>query len=577
MSCALRGGETSEKGVAMVEVSRRLFDAVVVGSGASGGWACKRLTEAGLDVALVDAGRPLSNLEFSEHKPPFELEYRNRAAEVIRRTRPIQGLSCDEYNYKWFANDLEEPYTTAPGTSFKWIGRLRVTGGRTAVWGRQSYRFSDQDFKPASYDGYGEDWPLGYDDLAPYYDLVEDYVGISGQAEGVYELPDSRFLPPMAMNCAEVQLRNRVKKRFGRTVTIGRAAVVTRPHNGRAACHYCGPCSRGCVTHSYFNSAFTTVADALATGKCTHVPNAMVYKVLMDGDESRARGVLYVDRNTHETREVRGRVVILCAQALESVRIMLNSADRRYPNGLGNSSGVLGHYLMDHIWVAGGAAGDFPDLHGTPSMNGPNRPNGIYVIRFRNTKDGPRTKNFLRGYGFQGGSSTGFNWGALGHGEAYKQSIREPVTTLRLGGFGECLPRWESYVELDPGVADTYGIPVLRIKMSWSENEHAMIDDMAVSAAEMLEASGARDVEPFTLHDREPGLGIHEVGVARMGTNPRTSVLSGFQQSHDVDNLFVMDGSGFTSSACQNPTLTIMALCVRSCDHLLEQMRHGDL
>jgi len=561
----------------MADVSRKVFDAVVVGSGASGGWACKRLSEAGLDVALVDAGRPLSNLEFSEHKPPFELEYRNKAAEVIRRTRPMQGNTCDEYNYKWFANDLEEPYTTAPGTSFTWLGRLRVTGGRTAVWGRQSYRFSEQDFKPASFDGYGEDWPLGYDDLAPYYDLVEDYVGISGQAEGVPELPDSRFFPPMAMNCAEVQLRNRVKERFGRTVTIGRTAIVTRPHRGRGACHYCGPCSRGCVTTSFFNSAFTTVADAVDTGRCTHVPNAMVYKVLMDRDEDQARGVLYVDRNTRETREVRGRVVILCAQALESVRILLNSADRRRPNGLGNSSGALGHYLMDHVWVAGGAAGDFPDLHGTPSVNGPNRPNGIYVIRFRNTKDGPRTKEFLRGYGFQGGSSTGFNLGALGYGQVFKDSLRDPVTTLRLGGFGECLPRYENFVELDSGVADTYGIPVLRIKMTWGPNEHAMIDDQAVAAAEMMEAAGARDVEAFTLHDREPGRGIHEVGIARMGTNPRTSVLNGFQQSHDVANLFVMDGAGFTSSACQNPTLTIMALAVRSCDYVLEQMRTGDL
>ena len=274
---------------------------------------------------------------------------------------------------------------------------------------------------------------------------------------------------------------------------------------------------------------------------------------------------------------MRGRVVILCAQALESVRILFNSADRRYPNGLGNSSGALGHYLMDHIWVGGGAAGEFPDLHGTPSLDGPNRPNGIYVIRYRNTKDGPRHKDFLRGYGFQGGSSTDFNFAAAGFGEAYKRAVREPVTALRLGGFGECLPRWENSVELDPSVVDTFGIPVLRIKMTWSENEHAMIDDMGVTAAEMLEAAGAKAVKPFTVHDREPGRGIHEVGVARMGRDARRSVLNGFQQSHDVKNLFVMDGSGFTSSACQNPTLTIMALAVRSTDYVMEQMKRGDL
>ena len=405
----------------MAELAKERFDAIVVGSGASGGWACKRLTEAGLKVALVDAGRKLDPSEYGEHRPPFELPYRDRAPEVIRRTRPIQKLFCDEHNYRWFANDLEEPYTTAPGTSFTWVGRVRVTGGRTVVWGRQCYRFSEQDFKAASFDGYGEDWPIGYADLAPYYDLVEDYVGISGAAEGLDVLPDSRFLPAMPMTCAETHLRKRVEETFARTVTIGRTAVLTRPLNGRAACHYCGPCHRGCLTHSYFNSAVTTVADAAATGRLTHVQNAMVARVLMDGPQNRATGVLYVDRDTREMREVRGRTVILCAQALESARILFNSADPRHPNGLANSSGALGHYLMDHIWVGGGAAAEFPDHPGTASVTGPNRPNGIYVARFRNTPKGPRSKEFLRGYGFQGGSSTDFRFAATGVGEAYKR------------------------------------------------------------------------------------------------------------------------------------------------------------
>ncbi len=561
----------------MAELGKETFDTIVVGSGASGGWACKRLTEAGLKVALVDAGRPLLPGEYGEHRAPFELQYRDRAPEVIRRTRPIQKLFCDEHNYKWFANDLEEPYTTAAGTNFTWVGRTRVTGGRTMVWGRQSYRFSDLDFKAASRDGYGEDWPISYADLERYYDLVEDYVGISGAAEGLAELPDSRFLPPMAMTCAETQLRSSVAKRFGRTVTIGRAAVLTRPHRGRAACHYCGPCHRGCVTQSYFNSAATTVADALATGRLTHVPNAMVSRVLVDPDGRRATGVEYVDRVTRERREVRARTVVLCAQALESVRILLNTTGPSHPDGLGNSSGVLGHYLMDHIWVGGGAAAEFPDHHGRASVSGPNRPNGIYVVRFQNTRPENRTRSFLRGYGFQGGSSTEFSFTAAGYGERYKRAVQEPTTTLRLGGFGECLPRYENHVAIDKGVVDTYGIPVLRIQMTWSENEHAMIDDMARTAAEMLEAAGGRNVKPFTVHDRECGRGIHEVGVARMGSDPRRSVLDGFQRSHDVRNLFVMDGSGFTSSACQNPTLTIMALAVRSCDHLLDEMRRGEL
>ncbi|MBI1983177.1 MAG: GMC family oxidoreductase [Acidobacteria bacterium] len=553
------------------------FDVLVVGSGASGGWACKRLAEAGLKVALVDAGRPLSPDEYSEHKPPFELKYRDMAPEIIKKTRPIQKLFCDEYNYEWFANDLEEPYTTPANKPFVWVGRLRVTGGRTVVWGRQSYRFSDLDFKAASFDGYGDDWPLSYKDLEPYYDLVEEYVGITGMAEGVYELPDGKFHPPMGLTCAEVLLRNRVKEKFGRTVTLGRSANITKPLNGRAPCHYCGPCHRGCVTHSYFNSAFTTVADALATANCTHIPNAMVYKVLMDADRNRAQGLLYIDRVTRRPREVRGRVVVLCAQALESARILLNSANSQYPNGLANSSGALGHYLMDHIWVGGGASSEFPQLPAKPSLDGPHRPDGIYVIRFRNTRHGPRWKDFLRGYGFQGNGQTDFNWKAPGFGETYKKAIRDPVTTVRLGGFGECLARWENRVEIDPNVFDTFGIPVLRITMDWSENEHAMIDDMAVSAAEMLEAAGGKSIRPFAIHNREPGRGIHEVGVARMGADAKKSVLNQFQQTHDVKNLFVMDGAGFTSSACQNPTLTIMALCVRSCDYLMQEMKRGNI
>ncbi len=561
----------------MPDVTSQQFDVIVVGSGASGGWACKRLTEAGLKVALVDAGRPLPEKEFCEHKPPFALPYRDRAPEVIKKTRPIQKLFCNEYNYQWFANDLEEPYTTPENMPFTWVGRLRVTGGRTVVWGRQSYRFSDLDFKAASFDGYGEDWPLSYRDLAPYYDLVEEYVGVTGMSEGVYELPDGKFQPPMGLTCAETLFRNRVKDKLGWTVTLGRSANLTRPLNGRAPCHYCGPCDRGCVTHSYFNSAFTTVADALKTGRCTHIPNAMVYQVLMDTDRNRATGVLYIDRITRQPREVKGRVVALCAQALESVRILFNSANRQYPNGLANSSGVLGHYLMDHIWVGGGASGEFPQIPARPNANGPNRPDGIYVIRFRNTQQGPRWKDFLRGYGFQGGNAINFNFTAAGYGEAYKKAVLEGVNVIHLGGFGECLARWDNYVELDPSLVDVYGIPVLRIHMTFGENEHAMIEDMAVSAAQMLEAAGAKNIRPFKVHSREPGRGIHEVGIARMGTDPKKSVLNAFQQTHDIKNLFVLDGSGFPSSACQNPTLTIMALCVRSCDYLLQEMRRGNL
>ncbi len=555
------------------------FDVIVVGSGASGGWACKRLSEVGLKVALVDAGRPHGDEDFREHKRPFDLKYRDMAPEIVRKTRPVQSElgACNEYTYDWFANDLEEPYTTAPNMPFSWQGRLRVTGGRTNVWGRLSLRLSDLDLKAASFDGYGEDWPLSYKDLAPYYDLVEGYVGVAGLAEDLPHLPDGNFQPHMALTCAEVRFRNRVKEKLGWTVTPSRTANLTRPINGRAACHYCGPCDRGCITHSYFNSAFTTVADALKTGNCTHIPNAMAYKVLMDTDHNRARGVLYVDRIRHEPKEVRGRAVVLCAQSLESVRILFNSASEQYPNGLANSSGVLGHYLMDHVWVGGGATGEFTDLPGRPSMNGPNRPAGIYVARFRNLPGGPRAEKFLRGYGYEGDGGTNFNWKAAGFGEAFKRGILDPVTTVGIGGFGECLPRWENYVEINPNVRDIFGIPVLNIHMSYGENERAMVRDMAESAVEMMEAAGAKNVRPFAVPDRRPGFAIHEVGIARMGYDRKKSVLNQFQQTHDIKNLFVMDGAGFTSTACQNPTLTIMTLAVRSCDYLMEEMKRGNL
>jgi choline dehydrogenase-like flavoprotein len=565
----------------MQSAAGRTFDVIVVGSGASGGWAAKRLAEAGVKVGLLDAGRALADSDYTEHKPAFELKYRNNAPEFIRRTRPVQKdcYACSEWNYDWFRNDLAEPYTTAPGKPFSWQGRMQVIGGRTNVWGRQSYRFSDLDFKAASHDGFGEDWPLGYADVAPYYDIVEDYVGITGMPEGVYELPDGRFHPPMGLHCVERQFKTRVKQKLGWTMTLGRSANITKGLNGRAPCHYCGPCERGCATHSYFNSAFTTVADALKTGACTLVPNAMAYRVLMDPDKHRARGVLYIDRVTREPREVYARAVVLCAQALESARILLNSTSEQDPNGLANRSGVLGHYLMDHLWVAGGASGEFPELaaKAKPSVDGPHRPDGIYVIRFRNPKDGPKDARFLRGYGFQGGGSTNFNWNAPGFGAEFKRSLADPVVSMGLAGFGECLPYFENYVEIDKNVVDAFGIPVLRINMAFGENEKKMIPDMAESAAEMMAAAGAKNIRPWMVMDRVPGWGIHEMGVARMGADPKKSVLNQFQQAHDVPNLFVMDAASFTSGACQNPTLTIMALALRSTDYLMGEMKKGSL
>ena len=554
---------------------QQTYDAIVVGSGATGGWAAKKLSEAGLKIALLEAGRNISAEEFTEHMPAYKLDFRNVSPEIIR-TRPIQKMcyACMEYNYDWFVDDLQNPYSTPADKPFTWQ-RLRIVGGRTLVWGRQSYRLSDLDFKAASLDGYDEDWPFSYRDLAPYYDLVERYVGISGTAERNDVLPDGQFLPGMKMTCGESLLRDRVQARFGRTVTIGRTAILTKNHNGRAACHYCGPCERGCATFSYFSSPFTTVADALKSGNCTLVTNAVVSHVDMDPKKDRARGVTYIDRITRKSYQVSARAVILCAQALESTRILLNSTTATHSDGLGNSSGLLGKYLMDHA-VGAGASGELKDFDFKKSASDPARPNGIYIVRFRNLKGGSRHPRFIRGYGFQGGSTPNFYFDSEGFGAAYKQAVKEGVYGIRLTGFGESLARKDNYCEIDPQLKDAWGIPALRIHMTHGSNESAMMDDAAAAAAEMLETAGARNI---VLNSKVamPGMAIHEVGTARMGNDPKKSVLNSYNQTHDVKNLFVTDGACFVSSACQNPTLTMMAITARACDHLIERFKKNDV
>jgi choline dehydrogenase-like flavoprotein len=557
------------------DVPQQTYDAIVVGSGATGGWAAKRLAEAGLKVALLEAGRAVSPKEFTEHMPAYRLKYRGHSPE-IERTRAVQKqcYACMEYNYEWFVNDLENPYSTPADRPFSWQ-RLRIVGGRSLVWGRQSYRLSDTDFKAASRDGYGDDWPLSYADLAPYYDIVERYVGITGAAERNEMLPDGQFLPPMQMTCGEVRLRERAKAKFGRTLTIGRAAIVTQTHNGRAACHYCGPCERGCSTFSYFSSPFTTVKDAVKSGNCMLITNAVVSHVDMDNEANQARGVTYVDRLSKETKQVRGKAVILCAQALESTRILLNSSTREYPHGLANSSGVLGHYLMDHV-AGGGASGTFDDFNILPSANPPHRPNGIYMVRFRNTPTSGKHPHFIRGYGFQGGSGPEFDMKATGMGAEYKKAVKQGSYRISLGAFGESLASWDNFCEIDANLKDAWGIPALRISMAHGKNEGALMRDAGVTAAEMLEAAGAKSISVQTSFGI-PGMAVHEVGTARMGNDPKKFVLNAFNQAHDVKNLFVTDGSCYVSSACQNPTLTMMAITVRACDHLIDRFRRSDV
>jgi choline dehydrogenase-like flavoprotein len=561
-------------------MQQRSFDAIVVGSGITGGWAAKELTEAGLETLVLEAGPPTDpNVDFVEHKPVWSYRFRGLGdRRALEATRPVQRTcyACDEGASKFFVNDVENPYTHDDDKPFLWI-RGRQVGGRSIMWARQSYRWSDLDFEANEREGIGVDWPIRYADLEPWYDHVEQFVGISGAAEGLSQLPDSRFLPAMPLTCAEEHLKEGMARAFGRdrVLTIGRTAILTVNHNGRAACHYCGPCHRGCVTRSYFSSVSATLPAAAATGRMTLRPNSVVAGVLYDPQRDRATGVRVIDRETHEELEFTGRVIFLCASALESARILLNSKNERFATGLGNSSGELGRNLMDHTMGAGASA-TVPGFEDRDTSG--QRPNGIYIPRFRNVN--ASHPGFLRGYGFQGGASrAGWARGTsmAGFGADFKHALRTPGPwRARFSGFGECLPRSDNFVELDPAKLDAWGIPALRINCTWGENERAMLRDMAETAGEMLDAGGAQNIETF-VEDNPPGLTIHEMGTARMGHDPRTSVLNAHNQMHDVRNIFVTDGAAMASSACQNPSLTYMALTARACAYAVEQMRNLEL
>jgi choline dehydrogenase-like flavoprotein len=556
------------------------YDAIVIGSGITGGWAAKELTEKGLKTLVLEAGRPIvPEQDYVEHVPAWEMKFRGlRDRRQQREDQPIQSLSyaCDEWSSKFFVSDKEHPYTTDAGKPFHWI-RGRQVGGRSIMWGRQSYRWSDLDFEANLRDGIAIDWPIRYADLAPWYDYVEDFAGITGESLGLPQLPDSKFLPPMELNCAEKIVREAMAKHFGgeRVLTIGRAAILTQDHRGRAACHYCGPCERGCITRSYFSSLNATLPAAQKTGGMTLRPYSVVHSLIFDARTRRAAGVRVIDAQTRASLEFRGKVIFLCASALESVRILFNSSTPEFPSGLANSSGELGHNLMDHI-TAGGATGFIPGNEERIVLG--RRPNGVYVPRFRNVKK--KDGAFLRGYGFQGGAQReGWERGVAqtGFGPEFKKQISKPGR-WRFGfyGFGECLPNHSNYVELDKEKVDAWGIPVLRVHAAWGENELALREDMAISAAEMLAAAGAHNIEPFQ-GDNPPGSAIHEMGTARMGRDAKTSVLNAFNQAHDVKNLFLTDGGAMVSSACVNPSLTYMALTARACNYAVQQLKKGDL
>jgi choline dehydrogenase-like flavoprotein len=560
------------------------YDAIVVGSGATGGWAAKELTEKGLRVLLLEAGKMLDpDKDFKMVAYPYELKYRGVVPqeELLKARQPIQSkcYACTEYGNHLFVDDVDNPYTTPAGKGFDWI-RGRHVGGRSIMWGRQSYRLSDYEFKAASRDGHGEDWPLGHQELAPYYERVERFAGISGAAEGLPQLPDSAFLPPMAMTCAERALKKAVEKNWPqRKVIMGRVAMLTKAHNGRAACHYCGHCERGCSTNSMFNTPGSTLPAAMKTKRLTLRTNAVVSHLVVDTNTARAKGVAYIDQVTKKSYEVFAKVVVLCASTIESTRILLNSATRQHPEGFGNSSGVLGRHLMDHTYSVS-VTGTVPDTaqYGYDFSEGRN--NGIYIPKFRNVFD--KHKDFLRGYGIQGEANKTMLHPHLksfpGFGPRFKQMVRETnaPASFWMGAFGEMLSRPENRVTINKEVKDAWGIPVAHIDCSYSDNERAMAKDQFATLNEMAEAAGWK-VEGGNSQLANPGLCIHEVGTARMGSDPKKSVLNPFNRVWDAPNVFVTDGACFVSQGCQNPTLTMMAITVRACEHLVSELKKRNL
>jgi choline dehydrogenase-like flavoprotein len=558
----------------------RDFDAIVVGSGMSGGWAAKELTELGLRTLVLDAGGPFSpDRDTVEHVPLWELPFRGlNDRRAIETRQPVQrrSVSFDELSRRFWTDDVDNPYTVPADKPFDWF-RSRVVGGKSNIWGRQVYRLSDLDFEANARDGIGVDWPIRYVDIAPWYDRVERFIGVSGERLGLGHLPDGPYLPPMAMTCAELHVRARMRAQFGgeRLLTIGRTATLTAAHNGRAACHYCGPCHRGCVTRSYFSSPNATLPAAAATGRMTLRTYGIVHSLVYDERIGRVSGVRAIDARTRAPLEYTARVVFLCASALESARILLNSRSSAFPDGLANGSGQVGRNIMDSIkW--GGAAGTFDGWTDRHTIG--DRPNGILVPRFRNVTS--KRPDFIRGYHFQGGASRR-DWrdrtAERGIGVTLKRRLVEPGPwVMSLGGFGECLPNEANRAVLHPTQVDAWGIPTLHIDCAWSDNELALHKDMTATAVEILEAAGAAHVRPST-RVSVPGNANHEMGTARMGRDRKTSVLNAHCQAHEVANLFVTDGACMTSCPCQNPSLTYMALTARAAHHAVAEMRRRNI
>ena len=561
---------------------RQIHEVLVIGSGASGGWVAKELTERGLTVVMLEAGPPrVPTRDFTEHIWPNPLKLRGVGNQQrLLETQPVQRLcyACDEYSHQFFVNDLEHPYTFPVDKPFMWI-RGRQVGGKTFCWARESYRFSDNEFKAASRDGYGEDWPISYKELEPYYDRVESYIGVSGSREGLSQMPDGQFLPPMELSCGGVLAKKVIEEKFGWRVMPDRVANLTVEYRGRPACHYCDQCQRGCFTASYFNSPSVTLPAAARTGKLTLVSDAVVSHVVMDR-AGKAEGVHYIDRLTHEHREAYARAVVVAAGALESTRILLNSKTPSHPQGVGNSAGVLGKYLMDHFTIEG-AGGYMPSLRSS-KREPVGRPCGFLIPKYVNAGGQKnRNSNFLRGYRFDGDGSQE----VYGHafllpefGNAWRERVKKDIPYyFAIEAQGECLPRADNFVTLDRDKKDAWGIPALHISASYGENDRAMAVAMRSHVAAILDEMKLADVAPPKSELSIFGKNIHECGTARMGDQPSASVVDRNCKVHDAKNVFVTDGSVFVTQGCYEPTLTIMAISARAGEHIAEAFRRGEL
>ncbi len=565
--------------------SPKVYDVCVVGSGAGGGMAAKVLTEGGLSVVLLEAGPPLNpSKDFKEHVWPYELPHRG-AGVGGNALRPGNSLE-NEFMAPTGAWTIEgEPYSTAPGSRFRWF-RSRIVGGRTNHWGRIALRFAPVDFRSKTRDGLGDDWPITYEDLAPYYDRVESYIGVFGTKENIPSAPDGIFQPPPKPRCSEVVLQRACQK-AGIPCIPARLAVLTRPLNGRPACHYCGQCGRGCRVAANFSSSQVLIPPAQRTGRLTLMTGAMAREILV-GKDGRAEGVSYVDKATRSEKRVHAKAVVVAASACESARLLLNSRSSLFPDGLANSSGTVGRYLMDSVGSSG--VGYFPQMEKIPPHNHDGT-GGMHVYVPWWKYD--RNNDFPRGYHIEMGGGRDLPGvgmfhdlcdGVEGYGLSLKRACRKSYgTVLGFDGRGEMIPNRDSFCEIDPDRMDQWGIPTLRFHFKWSDSEIKMAKDMQETFRSIVEAAGgtyltktdAEGDNPYGIEDG--GVIIHELGTARMGADPRTSVLNGYCQTYDVKNLFVTDGAGFVTNPDKNPTLTILALSWRTSDYLLEQARKGDL